>query len=199
MYHDVPAAGHFGVEKSYKALSQFYYWPSMREDVAEYVRTCPECQRNKPTPSLPTALHPLPVPNKPLEWITLDWLSGFNRNKQGHDSVLNIVDKFFKWVIVVPVNQTMGTQSLCDVLWTKVLSWTGLPLKILGDRDSRLTAKQMRALCSFLGTRLINSAAYHPQTDGQTENFNRTLITALRAYVNKYHSDWEECLPALLY
>jgi hypothetical protein len=25
------------------------------------------------------------------------------------------------------------------------------------------------------------------------------MITALRAYVNKYHTDWEECLPALLY
>jgi hypothetical protein len=41
MYHDVPAAGHFGVEKSYKALAQFYYWPGMRDDVAEYVRSCP--------------------------------------------------------------------------------------------------------------------------------------------------------------
>jgi hypothetical protein len=46
---------------------------------------------------------------------------------------------------------------------------------------------------------LVNSAAYHPQTDGQTENFNRILITALRAYINKYHTDWEECLPAMLY
>jgi hypothetical protein len=31
------------------------------------------------------------------------------------------------------------------------------------------------------------------------ENFNRILITALLAYVNKYQSDWEECLPAMLY
>jgi transposase InsO family protein len=198
-YHDVPAAGHFGVEKCYRALAQFYYWPGMRDDVAEYVRSCPACQRNKPTAALPVALHPLPVANRPFEWITLDWLSGFPMNKHEHDSVLNIIDKFSKWAIIVPVNKNMTTQMLCDVLWSKVFSWTGLPLKILGDRDSRLRAKQMRSLCSFLGSRLVNSAAYHPQTDGQTENFNRILITALRAYVNKYHSDWEECLPAILY
>lgn len=199
MYHDVPAAGHFGVEKTYRALSQFYYWPAMREDVAEYVRSCPACQRNKPTAGLPVALHPLPVANRPFEWITLDWLSGFPINTHKHDSVLNIVDKFSKWTIIIPVNKNMGTEALCDVLWTQVFSWTGLPMKILGDRDSRLRATQMRAVCKYLGTRLINSAAYHPQTDGQTENFNRILITALRAYVNKYHSDWEECLPAILY
>jgi hypothetical protein len=29
--------------------------------------------------------------------------------------------------------------------------------------------------------------------------FNRILITALRAFVNRYHTDWEECLPAILY
>jgi Integrase core domain len=171
----------------------------MREAVADYVRSCPVCQRNKPTKCPPVALHPLPVANRPFECITLDWLSGFPMNKLAHDSVLNIVDKFSKWTIVVPCNKNMGTEALCDTLWTKVFSWTGLPSSILGDRDSRLRAKQMRAVCSSLGTRLINSAAYHPQTDGQTENFNRILITALRAYVNKYHSDWEQCLPALLY
>jgi hypothetical protein len=100
---------------------------------------------------------------------------------------------------MVPCNKNMDTEKLCQVLWKHVFSWIGLPSSILGDRDTRLTAKKMRALCQFLGTRLINSAAYHPQTDGQTENFNRILITALRYLVNRYHSDWEECLPSVLY
>jgi hypothetical protein len=72
LYHDVPAAGPFGTEKSFRALRQFYYWPNMREHVADYVRRCPHCQRNKPTRSLPSALHPLPVASGPFECITLD-------------------------------------------------------------------------------------------------------------------------------
>jgi hypothetical protein len=43
------------------------------------------------------------------------------------------------------------------------------------------------------------STAYHPQTDGQTENFHKTLLSVLKAFVNKYHSNWEECIPAALY
>ena len=40
-----------------------------------------------------------------------------------------------------------------------------------------------------------------PQTDGQTENFHRTLlvISMLRAFVNKYYFNWEALLPSLLY
>ena len=50
-----------------------------------------------------------------------------------------------------------------------VLSWTGLPLSILGDGDTRLRAKEMRAVTNYLGVRL--SAAYHPHTDGKTGEF----------------------------
>lgn len=116
----------------------------MKEDVVEYIRSCPVCQLAKPTPKPPIAVKPLPAANRPFESITLDWLSGFPMNKHGHNCVLNIVDRFSKWTIVIPCTKTMNTEELCDVLFQKVFSWIGLPLSILGDRDTRLTAKQMR-------------------------------------------------------
>lgn len=57
----------------------------------------------------------------------------------------------------------------------------------------------MRALCKYLGVRLMYSTAYHPQTDGQSENFHKTFLNVLKAFVNKYHSDWEDCIPSVLY
>src|SRR5262249_36805240 len=35
----------------------------------------------------------------------------------------------------------------------------------------------------------------HPQTDGQTEVVNRTLIQLLRAIIEKNIRTWEDCLP----
>ena len=43
------------------------------------------------------------------------------------------------------------------------------------------------------------SVAYHPQTDGESERFHSSLLKMMRAYVNKYHSDWASYIPALLY
>ena len=41
------------------------------------------------------------------------------------------------------------------------------------------------------------STAAHPQTDGQTERANRTLIQMLKGYVNERKDDWDLRLPAV--
>jgi hypothetical protein len=41
------------------------------------------------------------------------------------------------------------------------------------------------------------STAYHPQSDGQTENTNKTLEQMLRAYVNLHQNDWDDLLPMM--
>jgi hypothetical protein len=38
------------------------------------------------------------------------------------------------------------------------------------------------------------STSYHPETDGQTENTNKTLENMLRVYVNDTLSDWDNHL-----
>ena len=45
-----------------------------------------------------------------------------------------------------------------------------------------------------IGTHVIRSSAYHPQTDGQTERVNQILEDMLRACVLHYGKDWDKCL-----
>jgi len=198
-YHNIPIAGHLGWKKTYHAMNQHYYWPNMPSDVRSYTSSCPICQRVKPTKQQPPPLQPLEVPLRPFQEITLDWLSGFPKDKQGHDGVLNIVDRFSKWSIMIPTDKHMTTAGMCDVLYKHVFSWVGLPASIIGDRDSRLTASWMRKLVKYLVLRLKLSTAYHPQTDGETERFHATFLQMLRSFVTKNHRDWSEHIPALLY
>jgi hypothetical protein len=46
-----------------------------------------------------------------------------------------------------------------------------------------------------LGTKLIRSSAYHPQTDGQTERVDQILEDMLRACVLQYGKHWDKYLP----
>ncbi|WVZ84561.1 LOW QUALITY PROTEIN: hypothetical protein U9M48_031586, partial [Paspalum notatum var. saurae] len=46
-----------------------------------------------------------------------------------------------------------------------------------------------------LGTKLIRSSAYHPQTSGQVERVNQILEDMLRACALTYSTMWDECLP----
>jgi hypothetical protein len=53
----------------------------------------------------------------------------------------------------------------------------------------------MRALNQLLSMETALSTAYHPQTDGQTEQINQELEQFLRLYVNHMQTDWADWLP----
>ena len=41
--HDLPQAGHLGVQKTYHRVTEKYYWPNLFRDVTVYVRSCDIC------------------------------------------------------------------------------------------------------------------------------------------------------------
>ena len=50
-------------------------------------------------------------------------------------------------------------------------------------------------LHKMLGTNLVRSSAYHPQTSEQTERVNQILEDMLRACVISSKSSWDKWLP----
>jgi hypothetical protein len=190
-YHDSVIVGHFGWRKVVHSIFQWYYWDTLQADVKAFVLACPHCQLNKPTAQPVLMILPTPVLPRPFAEISLDWVTALHTTPRKHNSVLSIVDRISKWAIVIPCDKHMTTTKLIEILWEKVFSWTGLSLKIVGDRDSRLTASSMRALAQDLTVRLALSASYPPQTDGSTERINRTFLTMLRTCCRKNPSHWD--------
>jgi hypothetical protein len=70
----------------------------------------------------------------------------------------------------------------------------GLPKSIISDRDSRFVGSFWSSLWALMDTKLKKSTAFHPQTDGQTEVVNRTVVHLLRAYCSKHPKLWDEHL-----
>jgi transposase InsO family protein len=77
----------------------------------------------------------------------------------------------------------------------RILSLHGVPKTIVSDRGPQFVAKFWEALHKSLGTKLLHSSAYHPQTSGQTERVNQILEDMLRACVLEIPQKWDECLP----
>jgi hypothetical protein len=71
----------------------------------------------------------------------------------------------------------------------------GLPKSIVSDRDVKFLSYFWKVLWGKLGTKLLYSTTCYPQTDGQTEVINRTLIQLLRAIIQKNLKNWKDCLP----
>jgi hypothetical protein len=51
----------------------------------------------------------------------------------------------------------------------------------------------------LLGFKKVNTSAYHPQTDGLVERFNRTLTAMLAKTVERGGRDWDQRLPFVLF
>jgi transposase InsO family protein len=76
-----------------------------------------------------------------------------------------------------------------------IVRYHGIPKTIISDRGSIFIARFWEQLHECLGTHLIQSSAYHPQTDGQTERVNQIIEDMLRACVLTNGPKWDKHLP----
>lgn len=90
--HSVPWAGHLGRQKTIARVRRHFYWPAMARDIAEYCRTCPECQKttSRCPPKVP--LEPLPIVGTPFEQLGMDVVGPLERSKTGNRFMLVITD-----------------------------------------------------------------------------------------------------------
>ena len=71
----------------------------------------------------------------------------------------------------------------------------GVPRTIISYQGPQFIARFWEYLYQALGTKLIRSSAYHPQTFGQTKQVNQILEDLLRACVIASTGSWEKWLP----
>ena len=60
---------------------------------------------------------------------------------------------------------------------------------------SQFVSQFWKCLHESLGTKLLYSTAYHPQTGGQTERVNQTLEDLLRSCALNFPDKWDDCFP----
>ena len=90
---------------------------------------------------------------------------------------------------------TFTLEEFCRLYIREMVRLHGVPVSIVSDRDPRFTAQFWKSLQKAMGTQLSMSTAFHPQTDGQSEQTIQILEDMLRACVLDLKGSWEEHLP----
>lgn len=75
----------------------------------------------------------------------------------------------------------------------------GVPAELLSDRGTNFLSNLLSEVYSLLGMHKSNTLAYHPQTDGLVEWFNRTLTAMLSKTVKKNGRNWDQQLAFVLF
>jgi hypothetical protein len=94
----------------------------MCDDVVEYVRTCLICQQDKPEHKKKAGLlEPLPVPKRPWESVSLDYITSLP--KVGDiGTIVTMVDRFSKYATFVAAPKYISAEETAS---SSILSSTG--------------------------------------------------------------------------
>ncbi|KAL4592717.1 hypothetical protein LXL04_005720 [Taraxacum kok-saghyz] len=138
-------------------------------------------------------LQSLPIPNQVWEEISMDFITHLPPS-HGKSAIWVIVDRLTKFAYFIALPHHYSAASLATLFLHHVYRLHGIPKTILSDRDPIFLSQFWKELFTKLGTKLLHSSAYHPQTDGQTEVVNRCLESYLRCFASDEPTHWNKYL-----
>lgn len=193
------ALGHTATENLYHHLKQRFWWPHMKADIKDWLRTCQQCQL-----AAPADRHTHHAPMKPLDVPTifsrwhLDFIGELPPTTKGNRWILVAVDYTSCWTIARALpNATAAT--IADFIYDEIVMPFGCPDEIITDRGTNFNSK---VLAHYLGRLHANhhlTSAYHPRTNGKAERTNGVLKTMLRTYVNGAIYHWDHFLDQAVF
>ena len=125
----------------------------------------------------------------------MDFVTHLPWTSQKHDAVWVIVDRLTKSAHFLAVWITFTLEEFYKVYIREIVWLHGVLVSIVSDWDPRFTAHFWKSFQRAMGTQLMMSIAFHPQTDGQLERTMQVLEDMLRACVLDLKGSWEEHFP----
>ncbi|KAM1100267.1 hypothetical protein ACFX2B_006686 [Malus domestica] len=176
-----------------------YFWPYVEKDCKSYARGCEECQRHGPLQHVPSV--PLNLVVK--LWLFRGWAMDFigqiyPSSNKGHIFIIVATDYFTKWVEASAV-KTITSATLKKFIETKILHRFGVLETIVTDRGPSFISKEVEEFANKYKIKMIQSSPYYPQSNGQAEASNKTLINIIKMMVTDSPEKWHEKLRNTLW
>ena len=189
--HDHPLAAHLGFTKTFAKLEGAYFWPTMKADCYNFIKSCETCQGIKSkTPNPKNRPLKPSLPNHPFERVGIDLIGPLPETQRGSVYALTMVDYFTKLAIAVPIkNKTEG--EVADAIFNNLYMIYGIPEYINSDQGNEFTNDVLSRLNQRLDVGHRITTPYYPQANGLAERYNQTLKTALKAYCDEKPGTWD--------
>lgn len=198
-FHTDLQCAHAGVFKTYTRLRSRFYWRGMYTFVCKYIRSCPQCQRRKvPSQHVSGPLQPIPCPARPFDRIGIDLYGPLPSTASGNRWIVVAIDHLTRYAETAALPAATA-RDIASFLLKNFILRHGAPRELLSDRGRVFLSEVVNALLTECRIVHRTTTAYHPQTNGLTERFNRTLGDMLSKYVASDHTDWDLILPFITF
>ncbi|GFT32303.1 transposon Ty3-I Gag-Pol polyprotein [Trichonephila clavipes] len=133
---------------------------------------------------------------KPLLSIALELISlgDFQKSAHGNKWIIVCTDYSTRYAITKAL-PTAEVAEIAKFLLEEIVLRHGAPRVIITDRGAVFRSRLVSSLVDLCNIDHRFTTAYHPQTNGLTERFNKTLADMLSMYVDVEQKNWDEILP----
>ncbi|GFU74903.1 transposon Tf2-9 polyprotein [Trichonephila clavipes] len=130
----------------------------------------------------------------PFHRIGIDLLGRFPKSAHGNKWIIVCTDYSTRYAITKAL-PTAEVDEIAKFLLEEIVLRHGAPRVIITDRGAVFRSRLVSSLVDLCNIDHRFTTAYHPQTNGLTERFNKTLADMLSMYVDVEQKNWDEILP----
>ncbi|KAK3016733.1 hypothetical protein RJ639_006711 [Escallonia herrerae] len=112
--------------------------------------------------------------------------------------VIVAIDYFTKWTEAEPL-ATITASKCEEFFWKNVVCRFGVPKILITDNGKQFDNSNFRSFCEGLSICLRFTSVAHPQSNGQTENMNRSILQGLKRKLDESKGAWVDELPKVLW
>ena len=187
--------GHFSVEKMYKKIwNDGYWWPGLRSQLTEVVKSCTSCQRFN---TVKEGYHPLQTisADMPMDHMEVDMIGPLPESSDGYTQILSVVDVFTGYVVIRAL-KSKSMEEVTTALWSIFCEY-GTPKILQSDNGTEFVNQLIQQLTELYGIdhRLIT--AYHPRANGLVERQNKEISRGLKKRLEGAKDRWQEWIPMI--
>lgn len=193
-FHSSLTGGHQGVGRMSRKISQLFYWPHMKANIEQHVKSCLVCIQHKRVVSPKTTGDLLTF--APFDILGIDIFGPIVYHRQERH-VLVFIDHYTRFVCLSEVTRTITSMQVWELLLEKWISHFGTPRVILSDNASYFCGTYLMDKLASMQIRKAVTTPYYPQGNSIVENFNRTLKLHLSVMENQYELTFKETLACI--
>ncbi|KAK2996329.1 hypothetical protein RJ639_026105 [Escallonia herrerae] len=112
--------------------------------------------------------------------------------------VIVAIDYFTKWTEAESL-ATITASKCEEFFWKNVVCRFGIPKILITDNGKQFDNSNFRSFCEGLSICLRFTSVAHPQSNGQTENMNRSILQGLKRKLDDAKGAWVDELPKVLW
>ena len=193
LFHDDVSVCHPGAYLSAEKCLQYFYYPNLRDEMSNYVKSCVKCALTKQPKAYGKAPLKQIVFHRFNDCIVVDHIvpSAIDKTPRGYRYILTISDGYSNLLTAIAVRTQTSAENIKAVRQHWITKF-GMPHEIIVDNHPGFSSQLFKDFFAAFNCKVTKGTSYGKSSTARAENNNKRVNQALRSVIplNKEHN-WD--------